>query len=172
MEKGREYVKHKKVLISLIFVAVLTQAAGVFSNHMAMYENGGMPALGLAAAFGKWVPFNRGTKLPLLSDVIRIGVYYVSMGDLFIILGLVTCMIAIWIALPQGRKFFPLLVASVVGIFWSESQVNNMTSTLLCVSAGVSTILAMYWKYRTSHKSKAMVKEADEQRNWSEREIE
>jgi hypothetical protein len=155
-------VKHKRVLISLISVAVSTQVVGIFSNHVVMSLNKGMPVLGLAASFGKWVPFDQGTKLPLLTDVIRVGMYYGSIGDLFIVIGLVTCMTAIWIAMPQGRKFFPLLVASTLGIFWSESQVNNVTTTFLCVTAGVGTILAIYWKYRSSNKSKAMVKEADE----------
>jgi hypothetical protein len=161
LEKGKGRVKHKKILILLISIIGVTEAIGTVSNRVVMSLNRGMPAMGLAVAFGKWVPENQGTRLPLLTDVIRAGDYAISVGDLFIFAGMVTSMIAIWIALPQGRKLFPFLIASMIGIFWSLTLPNNMISTLLFMTAGVSTILGMYWKYRASNKNVKAVAEEE-----------
>jgi hypothetical protein len=101
-----------------------------------------------------------------------VGDYAISVGDLFIFAGMVTSMIAIWIALPQGRKLFPILISSIIGIYWSLTLPNNMISTLLFITAAVSTLSAMYWKYRSSNKIKATVKESDERKAWPPIEIE
>ena len=115
--KGLASMKHRKMVTSLLPVAILTEAVGAVLNRIVISANGGMPTIAYARTFGKWVSLNQETKLALLSDVIRVGNYAVSVGDLFIITGIVTNMLTIWIAMPQGRKFFPLLIASVLGIF-------------------------------------------------------
>lgn len=148
-------MKHRKMVILLLPVAILTEAVGAVLNRIVISANGGMPTIACARAFDEWVSLNQETKLALLSDVIRVGNYAVSVGDLFIITGIVTNMITIWIAMPQGRKFFPLLIASVFGIFLSIAEPNHMVSTLLCETAAIGTILAMYWKYHSSIKIKA-----------------
>ena len=146
-----------KMMKSLICVAVLTQTIGAALNRIVIILNRGMPAVGDTVAFGKYVPINQGTRLVLLADVIRVGDYVLSVGDLFFFTGIFTCLIALWIAIPQGRKFFPLLIASVSGIFLSVAQLNNITLTL-CEIAAIGTILAIYWKYRSSIKTKVVVK--------------
>ena len=112
-------MKHRKMLIILLLMAIVTQAIGAILNRIVISSNLGMPTIGCASAFSKWVPIDQGTKLTALSDVIRVGNYALSMGDLFIITGLFISMSALWLAIPAGRKFFPFLVASVVGVFMS-----------------------------------------------------
>ena len=117
-----------------------------------------MPTIGCASAFSKWVPIDQGTKLTALSDVIRVGNYALSMGDLFIITGLFISISALWLAIPAGRKFFPFLVASVVGVFMSIAEPNRIISTVLCEIAAVGTIIAMYWSHRSAIKAQVIKK--------------
>jgi hypothetical protein len=154
-------MKHRKMVMSLLPVAVLTEAVGAVLNRIVISANGGMPTIACTGAFNKWVSLTQETKLAFLSDVIRVGNYAISVGDLFIITGIVTNMITIWIAMPQGRKFFPLLIASVIGIFMSIAEPNHLVSTLLFETAAIVTILAIYWKYRSTLKTKAVGTELD-----------
>lgn len=141
-------MKRRKLVISLLPLAMLTEAAGAVLNRVVVSANGGMPTIGYPEASSKWVPLNPETKLALLSDVIRVGNYALSIGDLLFTTGIVISMITIWIVMPQGRRFFPILIASVFGIFWSIAQPNHMVSTLLFETAATGTILAIYLKYR------------------------
>jgi hypothetical protein len=151
-------MKHRKIVILLLPVAVLTEAVGGVLNRIAISANGGMPTIACPMAFSKWVPINPETKFALLSDVMRVGNYAVSVGDLFIITGIAINMIAIWIAIPQGRKFFPPLIASVFGIFLSIAVPNQIVPTLFFETAAIGTILAIYWKYRSTLKTKVLHK--------------
>lgn len=144
-------MKHRKIVISLILVAVLTQAVGAILNLVVISNNGGMPTIAYPTIFGNWVSINQGTKFAFLSDVIRLGYYAISVGDLVFITGIVTSMIAVWIAMPQARKFFSLLIISVFGVFLSTAE-NNLASKLLSETAAVGTILVMYWKHRSALK--------------------
>jgi hypothetical protein len=109
----------------------------------------GMPSIGLTLALGKYVPINQGTKLVFLADVIRAGNYILSVGDLFFLTGIFTCLIALWVAVPQGRKFIPLLIVSILGIFMSVAQ-SNVRSTLLCETTAVLSTLVIYWSHRSN----------------------
>ena len=152
-------MKHKKTLIILISLSVLLQVIGAALNGIVKSLNRGMPVPGLTEAFDNHVPINQGTQLAFLADVIRIGGYALSVGDLLLIAGIFTCFIALWIALPQGRKFFPILIVSVIGIYLSVSLQNAMTSRVLCETAAAGSVVAMYWSYRSSIRKKATVKE-------------
>ncbi len=151
-------MKHRKMLIILLLIAIVTQAIGATLNRIVISSNLGMPTIGCASAFSKWVPIDQGTKLTALSDVIRVGNYALSMGDLFIITGLFISISALWLAIPAGRKFFPFLVASVVGVFMSIAEPNRIISTVLCEIAAVGTIIAMYWSHRSAVKAQVIKK--------------
>ena len=151
-------MKHKKILIILLVAAVLAEAVGSISNRIEILLNRGMPAFGYTIAFGKYVPLNQGTKLVFLADVIRMGDYVLSVGDLLFFTGMVTALIALWIALSEGRKFFPFLIASLLGIFLSIAKPNHFIPTVLCEIAALGSILAMYWTYYSNVKKKAVVK--------------
>jgi len=96
---------HKKILKILLLMAVLSVSIGAILNHVVRSVNRGMPSIGLTSAFGKYVPINQGTKLVFLADVIRVGSYILSVGDLFFFTGIFICLIALWVTLPPGRKF-------------------------------------------------------------------
>ena len=98
-------MKHKKMLIIFVLVAVLSLGVGAVLNRVVRSLNQGMPSIGLTLAFGKYVPINQGTKLVFLADVIRAGNYVLSVGDLFFFTGIFICLIALWVTLPPGRKF-------------------------------------------------------------------
>jgi uncharacterized membrane protein len=115
-----------------------------------------MPTIGYEGESGMWVPINQETRFAFLSDVIRVGNYVGSLGDLFIIISMVTIMIATWIAMPQGRKLFPILVVSAFGIILSRAEAVYV-ATLLFLIAAVGTVLAMYFKYRSSVKTRTVV---------------
>jgi len=149
-------MKHKKMLIIFVLVAVLSLGVGAVLNRVVRSLNQGMPSIGLTLAFGKYVPINQGTKLVFLADVIRAGNYVLSVGDLFFFTGIFICLIALWIAVPQGRKFFPVLIASIIGIFMSVAQAN-MRSTILCETAAVLSILVIYWSYRSNKRGKVVI---------------
>jgi hypothetical protein len=146
-------MKHRKTLKILLAATILAEAVGAILNRIVVYLNRGMPTAGLAQAFGKWVALNQETKLPLLADIISIGPYTMSTGDLFFIAGLVTGLIALWIVLPQGRQFFPLLIFSIFGIILSTPIPNDVISVILFQFAAIGTILAMYLKYRSINKT-------------------
>ena len=143
-------MKHHRVVIILVLVAIFAQVVGALLNRIVISCNMGMPTVACASALSKWVPIGPGTRLAALSDVIRVGGYALSIGDLFIISGLFISVSALWLAIPAGRKFFPFLIVSVIGIFLSIAEPNNMVSTLLCEIAAVGTVLAMYWAHRSS----------------------
>ena len=146
-------MKHKKILTILLLTGVLTIGIGAVLNYLVRSLNRGMPAIGYIVASGKYVPITQGTKLAFLADVIRAGDYVLSVGDLFFFTGIFTFLIALWTALPQGRKFFPLLIISIIGIFLYLPMRNDTISTLLFQVAAVGTILAMYLKYRSSNET-------------------
>ena len=150
-------MKHKKILTILSLTAILTITAGAVLNSTVRALNRGMPIIGYPA-FGKYVPISEGTKFVFLADVIRIGDYVLSIGDLFFFTGILTCLVALWLALPQGRKFFPLVIINLIGIFWSIAQPNHLPSTILCEMAAVVSILAMYWSYRSNIREQAVIK--------------
>jgi hypothetical protein len=141
----------------LLLTTALTIFVGVVLNDVARSLNRGMPSIDCAAAFGRYVPINSGTKLVFLGDVIPVGHYIFSVGDLFFITGVFICVIALWIALPQGRKFFPFLIISIIGIFLNVGQGNKIQPLALCETASVLSILAMYYSYRSSSTEKAEV---------------
>jgi hypothetical protein len=147
-------MKHKKILITLLITGVLTVGVGSVLNSLVRLLNRGMPAIGYTLAAGKYVPITQGTKLAFLGDVILAGGYVLSVGDLFFFTGILTCLIALWVAIPPGRKFFPLLIISIIGIFWSIAQQNPATSIVLCETAAVVSVLSMYWSYRSSVRKK------------------
>ena len=149
-------MKHRNAVIILLLVSILAQGVGALLNRIVVSSNMGMPTIASAAAIRKWVPINPATQLPMLADVIRVGDYALSVGDLFIITGLFISMSALWLAIPAGRKFFPLLIASVIGIFLSIAEPNRIVSTILCEIAAVGTIIAMYWSYRASLKPRVI----------------
>jgi uncharacterized membrane protein YiaA len=150
-------MKHKKTLKSLLLIAILSVSVGAVLNCIVRSLNRGMPAIGYTVALGKYVPINQGTKLVFLADIMRLGNYVLSVGDLFFFTGIFICLIALWIAVPQGRKFFPLLIVSIIGIFMSVAQAN-MRSTELLETAAVLSTLVIYWSYRSSIRKKAVIK--------------
>jgi len=143
-------MKHKKMLPILLLITVLTIFVGVVLNDVVRSLNRGMPAICCAAAFGRYVPINSGTKLVFLADVIPVGNYIFSVGDLFFITGLFICLIALWLALPQGRKYFPFLIVSIIGIILYVAQANQIQPLVLCETASVLSVLAIYFSYRSS----------------------
>jgi hypothetical protein len=151
-------MKRKKIVIILSVAAVLAEAVGVTLNRIEILLNRGMPAFGYTVAFGRYVPLNQGTKLVFLADVIRMGDYILSVGDLLLFTGMVTALIALWIAMPQGRKFFPFLIASLFGIFLSIAKPNHFIPTVLYEIAALGSILAMYWTCYSNVKKKVVVK--------------
>lgn len=150
-------MKIKTVLITLIIIAVLAQITGAVLNSMVMSANSGMPTIACTEAIGKWVNIDNNTKFTHLADIIIVGDYVLSIGDLLIIFGVSLSMLTVWIALPQGRKFFPLLIASIAGIIISTAIPDNLISTLLCELAAIGTILFIYWKYLSSKKAKESI---------------
>ena len=149
-------MKHKKILKILLLTAVLSLGVGAVLNHVVRSLNRGMPAIGYTVALGRYVPIHQGTKLVSLADVIRAGSYILSVGDLFFFTGIFICLIALWVALPQGRRFFPVLIASCIGIFMSVARAN-MGSTLLCETAAVLSTLVIYWSYRYNMSTKPVI---------------
>lgn len=141
-------MKHRKIVISLLPVMLLLFAVGAVLNTIVVSANGGMPVIGSSTAVGRWIPINPGTKFVRLSDIIVVGSYALSAGDLFIIAGIVTSTIAVWIAMRKARKFFLLLIPNVIGIFISRSLPGNLIPTLLFTTAAVGTLLIMYRKER------------------------
>jgi len=130
----------------------VTEVVGTILNRIVVSANGGMPAVGCTEAFGKWVPMNAETKFAFLSDVIPVGNYITSIGDLFFMIGIALSMIGVWIVVPQGRKFFPQLIASVIGIFWSTTVPDCIISTFLFEIAAIGTLFSIYFQ-RSAHSS-------------------
>jgi hypothetical protein len=60
-------------------------------------------------------------------------------------------MVAMWIAFPFGRKFFPIIIVSLLGILWSIAE-PNMESAFFFEAAAICTILVIFWKYRSTLK--------------------
>jgi hypothetical protein len=149
-------INNKKVKL-LAIAAVTVQVIGAVLNRMVIALNGGMPSIALTVPVGKWVPLYQGTKLAVLADVIRVGNLAFSMGDLFFIAGLIAEMILLWVAIPQGRKFLPLLVASVLGIFFFIAGPNNLTPTILCETAALLAVSGMYYSYRDDLRKRTAV---------------
>jgi hypothetical protein len=149
-------MKHKKMLTILLLAIVLTIWVGAVLNGAVRSLNQGMPVIGCIVAFGKYVPINQETKLVFLADVIPIGNYVLSVGDLFFITGMFTCLIALWFALPQGRKYFPFLIVSIIGIFLNVAQTNQIQPLVLCEIASILSVLAIYYSYRSSGTEKAV----------------
>jgi hypothetical protein len=141
-------MKKRKVVISVLSVIVLIETVGIILNRVVMSANGGMPTVVVKEAFDKWVPLNPGTRFPFLSDVIQVGYYAVSIGDLLLLTGIAANMVAIWMAFPPSRKFFPILIVSFLGILWSIAE-PNMMSAFLCETVAVGTILVIFWKCRS-----------------------
>jgi len=149
-------MKHRNIVILLLITSIVTQVVGIILNCIVISMNRGMPTIGYEGESGMWVPINQETRFAFLSDVIRVGNYVGSLGDLFIIISMVTIMIATWIAMPQGRKLFPILVVSAFGIILSRAEAVYV-ATLLFLIAAVGTVLAMYFKYRSSVKTRTVV---------------
>jgi hypothetical protein len=149
-------MKHKKILKILLLMAVLSVSIGAILNHVVRSVNRGMPSIGLTSAFGKYVPINQGTKLVFLADVIRVGSYILSVGDLFFFTGIFICLIALWVTLPPGRKLFPILIASIIGIFMSVAQAK-LRLIILCEVAAVLSILVIYLSYRYCIRKKPVI---------------
>ena len=149
-------MKHKKILKIFLLVAVLSLSIGAVLNRVVKFLNRGMPAIGYTVPLGRYVPIYQGSKLVFLADVIRLGNYVLSVGDLFFLTGIFICLIALWIAVLQGRKFFPLLIVSIIGIFMSVAQAN-MRSTVLCETAAVLSTLVIYWSYRSNVSKKTVI---------------
>ena len=150
-------MKNKKILKIILLTAVLTLIVGTTLNCVVKSLNQGMPSNGCTVAYGRYVPINQGTKLVFLADVIPVGNYVLSLGDLFFITGILACLTAIWIALPQGRKFFPFLIVSVVWIILFAGTTNDMKSTFLCEIAAVLSICAVYWSYRSNNNEEVVI---------------
>jgi hypothetical protein len=144
---------HQRKLIFASLAAVLAQGTGTVLNRIEVLFNRGMPAIGCVTAIGKYVPINQHTKIVALADVIRVGDYALSAGDLFFFSGLIIELIILWIAIPKGRKFFPLLIVSLCGIFCSIAEPNQLRATILCEIAAVLSVLAIYWKHRSNVKT-------------------
>lgn len=147
-------MKNEKFLKMVLIAAVLIQGTGALFNGIVKSLNRGMPIIGYTAASGKYVPINPGTKLVFLADVIPVGNYIFSAGDLFFLTGVLLSLVALWVALPQGRKFLPFLVISIIGIILSVAQPNDMKSTLLCETAAAISALGIYWSYFSDNKEK------------------
>ena len=147
-------LNNKKIKL-LVIAAILTQAIGAALNRIVIASNGGMPSIAMTVKLGKWVPIYQGTKFAALADIIRVGNFAFSMGDFFFIAGLILEMILLWIAIPQGRKFLPLLIASVSGIFFFIAGPNNITPIILCETAAVVALAGMYYSYRSDIRKKA-----------------
>jgi hypothetical protein len=147
-------MKKQKWVIFIISVIISIEIVGAILNRVVMSANGGMPVIYLREAFGKWVPLNLETKFAFLSDVIPIGCYAVSIGDLLLLSGIAINMISIWIAVPRSRKVFPLLIASFLGIIWSIAEPNLMLAFLF-EAAALGTLLVIYFKYRSTLKKVA-----------------
>ncbi len=141
-------MKHKKIVILLLSLTVLSITTGAVLNRIVVSANGGMPTIRNTEAVGRWIAISQATRFIFLSDIIRIGWYDLSVGDLFIITGIAISMITVWIAMPKTRKFLPLLIANVIGIFMSRSLPDSIISTLLFTIAAVVTVLVMYFKER------------------------
>lgn len=144
-------MKKRKPVMIVLSVIILIETVGTILNRVVMSANGGMPTIFVKEAFGKWVPLNPETKFAFLSDVIRVGYYAVSIGDLLLLTGIATNLIAIWIAFPYSRKFFPILVASFLGILLSIAE-PNMILAFLFETVAMCTMLIIFWKYRSTLK--------------------
>ena len=144
----------RKLSINFLFVIISIETLGVILNRVVTSANAGMPSIGINEAFGKWVPLGSGTKFAFLSDVIPIGDYAVSIGDLLFITGIAMNMIAIWIAFPPSRKFFPILIVSFLGILWSIAE-PNMMFALAFEMLAVGLLLGIFLKYRSTLKKRS-----------------
>jgi hypothetical protein len=151
-------MKTRIILISLISIAVLTQIIGAVLNSLVISANGGMPTVACAEAIGKWVVLNGNTKFVFLADVIRVWNYALSIGDLLIIAGVTLSMITVWIAIPQGRKLFPLLIVNIIGILLSTAVPDNLILTLIFEITAIYTILVIYGRYLSAKRAKAAIK--------------
>jgi hypothetical protein len=149
-------INNKKMKL-LAIAAVTVQVIGAVLNRIVISLNGGMPSIALTVPMGKWVPLYQGTKLAVLADVIRVGNLAFSAGDLFFIAGLIAEMILLWVAIPQGRKFLPLLVASVLGIFFFITGPNNLTPIILCETVALLAVSGMYYSYRDDLRKRTAV---------------
>ena len=97
-----------KMLTTFQIMAVLTLVIGSVLNLVEISLNKGMPIIGHTIAIGRYVPINQGTKLAFLADVIRVGNYILSVGDLFVFTGIFACLITLWIALSKAASSFHL----------------------------------------------------------------
>jgi len=51
-----------------------------------------------------------------------VGDFALPIGYLLFFAGIINALIAVWIALAQGGKFFPLVIGSLVGIFYPTQE--------------------------------------------------
>lgn len=138
----------------VIIAAILTQVAGAVLNYVVVSANGGMPVAGYTEAFAKWVPLTQETKFPYLADTIRAGSFAFSIGDCLLVIGNFVLMVLVWFIIPQGRKFIPFLIVSLVGVIWSQSLPDSMVSTSLFMLVSVGALSVIYWKYRCATRTK------------------
>jgi hypothetical protein len=74
-------------VLKIAWIPVAVSWLGALLNFLVVRANGGMPALNLDFAYGKWVPFTAETRLPYLSDVIPLFAFRCSVGDVLMYLG-------------------------------------------------------------------------------------
>jgi hypothetical protein len=141
-------MKHKKIITLLLAMVLVTIIVGAVLNIIVVSSNGGMPTIGYTASIDRWVPIDEATKYSSLSDIIHIGNYVLSFGDLFILAGAAICPILLWIALPRGRKLLPLFIVNIIGVILSRAIPHNAVPTLLFMLAAIGCVLIMYSKYR------------------------
>jgi flagellar basal body-associated protein FliL len=148
MSKEYQKMRHKKIITLMLGIVLITIIAGAILNTIVVSSNGGMPTIGYTASVDRWVPINETTKFSSLSDIIRIGHYVLSLGDVFIVIGAAICPIALWVALPKGRKMLPLFIMNIIGVIASRAIPYNILPTVLFTVAAVGCVLVMYSKER------------------------
>jgi len=99
-------VKRKKLIVALLIVTVLANIVGAILNCIVVCANRGMPTIAYAQAVGKWVSLTPETRFSYLSDIIRVGSYVISIGDLFIIIAMVVNLVTVWMAIPRVENSF------------------------------------------------------------------
>jgi hypothetical protein len=106
----------KTQVISLLKTAWLPVTIcwlGAGLNALVVRVNGGMPALGLNAPYGKWVPLTSQTHLPFLGDIIPILDYQASLGDVLMWIG-----IASWLYIAVRNIFQIIREVKQRGFSW------------------------------------------------------
>ncbi len=100
-----------RIIHFIIPTAVSWFGAGL--NTLVIKANGGMPVSDMTQDVEKWVVITNETKFVWLSDIIRIGTDYLSIGDILIYLGYVLYLILgivtisrLWINKNKQKELF------------------------------------------------------------------